>query len=156
DNVTFHVGNLPGAELGYELPGQVWIDQTAAGWGWSTTGDPNRMDLRTVVEHELGHALGFDHADAGAMEPTLAPGLQLVPEAPGVSNAVPGALAVNSGTGAGATTAGAAVSAPTPSLTASTPAVVTGVSGGVALPAAAEPGGAGSPAGVSPTLASQG
>jgi uncharacterized repeat protein (TIGR01451 family) len=83
DNVTFHIGDLPGAELGFELPGQIWIDQTAAGWGWSV-GDsaaPGRMDLVSVVSHEVGHALGFDHADSGVMEAALAPGVRLVPEA---------------------------------------------------------------------------
>src|SRR5438067_3952280 len=72
-NLAVHVSDLPGAELGYFSSGAIWIDPNAAGWGWSTTGDPGRMDLRTVVEHELGHALGFDHDAAGAMEPTLAP-----------------------------------------------------------------------------------
>jgi hypothetical protein len=40
------------------------------------------MDLLTVVEHELGHALGFEHsAGPGVMEPTLAPGVRLTPGA---------------------------------------------------------------------------
>jgi uncharacterized repeat protein (TIGR01451 family) len=94
-NVKFYVSDLPGTELGYEVPGGIWVDQDAAGWGWSTTGDPGRMDLTTVVTHELGHALGFDHGDVGAMEPTLAPGVQLLPEVPGVGGTVAAAVPAN-------------------------------------------------------------
>ncbi len=77
-----HVGNLPRAELGFALPGEIWIDRTAAGWGWSTTGDPGRMDLVTVVTHELGHVLRLEHSDEGVMEARLTPGVRLLPEAP--------------------------------------------------------------------------
>jgi len=81
ENLTIHVDNLPGAELGFFSPGAIWIDRTAAGWGWSTTGEPGRMDLSTVVSHELGHALGFEHSASGVMEARLAAGVQLLPEA---------------------------------------------------------------------------
>src|SRR5262249_33642977 len=83
ERVTVHVDNLPRGELGEALPGEIWIDRTAAGWGWSGTDAAGRMDLATVVTHELGHVLGFEHNDTGVMEPTLAPGVRLVPALPG-------------------------------------------------------------------------
>jgi Ca2+-binding RTX toxin-like protein len=58
-NVQF--GNLPGDRLGLALGVNVYIDSDAAGRGWQT------MDLLSVVAHELGHLLGFDHNDAGAV-----------------------------------------------------------------------------------------
>src|SRR5262249_46227231 len=79
-NVAVYVDNLPRAELGFTSGGSIWIDRTAAGWGWSVNGALGGMDLTTVLAHELGHVLGFEHSDAGAMEATLAPGVQRVPE----------------------------------------------------------------------------
>jgi uncharacterized repeat protein (TIGR01451 family) len=80
-NVKVHIGNLPGAELGFASAGAIWIDQTAAGWGWSTDSAPGRMDLLTVVTHELGHELGFEHSAKGVMEAGLTAGTRLAPEA---------------------------------------------------------------------------
>ena len=34
------------------------------------------MDLLTVVMHELGHVLGYDHDDDGVMAETLAAGVR--------------------------------------------------------------------------------
>jgi uncharacterized repeat protein (TIGR01451 family) len=82
NNYDFHIATLPGGALGYEVPGQIFIDPTAAGWGWSTTGAPGRMDLLTVVSHEVGHALGLgDQAGANdVMTGALAPGVRRLPE----------------------------------------------------------------------------
>jgi hypothetical protein len=68
--IVFSIADLPGLQLGSTLGRTIAIDPTAAGWGWS------RMDLLTVVLHELGHALGYTHDDAdelGVMAGLLAP-----------------------------------------------------------------------------------
>ena len=67
------IGNLPENRIGITLGHTIYIDSDAAGRGWQT------MDLVSVVMHELGHVLGFDHDDAGTMpvmNGTLLPGAQ--------------------------------------------------------------------------------
>jgi fibronectin type 3 domain-containing protein len=69
--VQFVITNLPGAVLSEALGSRILIDANAAGRGWSL-GSPvptNRVDLVTVVEHELGHALGL-----GDLDPLAFPG----------------------------------------------------------------------------------
>jgi hypothetical protein len=79
--VSINVADLPGTELGFASPGAIWIDRSAADWGWSVTGTAGAMDLQTVVAHELGHALNLDHGAEGVMQSKLAPGVRLAPEA---------------------------------------------------------------------------
>ena len=91
--VRVEVANLTADTLGFSVPGVVWLDADAAGWGWfvdatpeedsefTTPGDQgeqNRMDLLTVLMHELGHVLGHDHDEGGVMAETLAPGQRLL------------------------------------------------------------------------------
>jgi uncharacterized repeat protein (TIGR01451 family) len=93
-HVPVTITNLPGTTLGLTSAGGISISQNAAGWGWFTNASasptPGSMDLLTVVEHELGHVLGFEHSAApGVMEATLAPGVRF---APGADPAAGGAL----------------------------------------------------------------
>ncbi|MFL5859980.1 MAG: Calx-beta domain-containing protein, partial [Solirubrobacteraceae bacterium] len=80
--VTFVITTLPLGQIGYTVGDTVYIDPTAAGWGWNTSlalPGADQMDLLTVVLHELGHVLGLpDGCACGAlhelMQTTLSAG----------------------------------------------------------------------------------
>jgi hypothetical protein len=96
----FWVGALPSPYLGLTSDGQVWISQDAGGYGWwtdpspGTAVAPGRMDLLTVVLHEMGHVLGNEEEGGqGVMSEDLAPGRRLLPQASDVAGIGGGALA---------------------------------------------------------------
>jgi subtilisin-like proprotein convertase family protein len=102
EHISFQVVDLPGDLLGIASSEQIQIDINAAGFGWfvdATPGDDaefipprdlggldwsalpatpaaDRVDLLTVVMHELGHVLGHDHTDEGVMAETLSVGVR--------------------------------------------------------------------------------
>ena len=66
DQVTVALADLDGLIVGHTQGTVVLLDPTAAGYGWFLEGALNgRVDLLTVVRHEFGHAIGFEHEDAG-------------------------------------------------------------------------------------------
>jgi hypothetical protein len=87
NQVQFVISDLPGSELGDAAGNRVYLDADAAGHGWfvdptpasdeefaASPGSPglsaidpravDKIDLLTVVEHELGHVAGLSDADA--------------------------------------------------------------------------------------------
>ena len=83
DNVAIRITNLPGDYLGFASSTSIWIDQDGAGHGWFVdTASPSllqiptdKMDLLSVVTHELGHVLGFQHdASDSVMDAWLSQG----------------------------------------------------------------------------------
>src|SRR5262245_50886844 len=95
DKTTFEIADLPDRVLGQARGTTVTLDSTAAGWGWfvdTSLGDSvefavglsdtirmapesspahDRVDLLTVLLHEIGHVIGYGH-DYAEGSPTLA------------------------------------------------------------------------------------
>ena len=91
NGITVRIANLGGLTLGKAVGGGIWLDDNAAGWGWfvdptprndsefitpSNQGEQGRMDLLTVLEHEIGHLLGRGHEAVGVMQETLGAGIR--------------------------------------------------------------------------------
>jgi hypothetical protein len=85
-DVRLAVADLGGVALGYTEGRHIWIDTNAAGYGWSF-GDveAGRMDLATVVTHELGNLIGITDNDLSfsVMDEDLEPGVRYALDAVG-------------------------------------------------------------------------
>lgn len=96
-DVEVQVVDLAAGTLGRAVPGTIYIDVNAAGYGWFVDATPTdnsefsssselslialpdsdaagHVDLWTVILHELGHLLGYEHADDGVMQESLSVG----------------------------------------------------------------------------------
>ena len=102
DTISFQFDDLDGLGLGQESGTVVLLDSDAAGFGWFVDRTPagdsefrlsgglltasnaesvGRVDLLSVVSHELGHVAGLEHQASGVMAATLAAGTRTVAHA---------------------------------------------------------------------------
>ena len=117
--VKFDIADMPGIYLGTSSASGIQLDSDGAGFGWfidRTPGDDvefggtgtaltglsgsaaNRIDLLTVVLHELGHAIGLEDTYLSSNSSNLLygyinPGERRLPAAGQASGAVPGSVA---------------------------------------------------------------
>lgn len=59
NNYKSWVGYCSVTKMGTDLKAvQIWLD---SGYEWATSAKSGKYDIQTVVQHELGHALGIAH-----------------------------------------------------------------------------------------------
>jgi parallel beta-helix repeat protein len=87
-NASIEVASIAGSELGLAGNGKIWIDDDAAGLGWSTSlaaPAANKIDLLTVLLHEMGHLIGlsdiYTQGSNSIMTGTFSPGQRRLPKA---------------------------------------------------------------------------
>lgn len=116
--VSFTVADLPGIYLGAASGNAIQIDSDGAGFGWfldATPGDDiefagtgtaltgisgaaaSRIDLLTVVAHELGHAIGLqdtylESAQSDLLYGYITPGIRRLPADGQAIGALPGTV----------------------------------------------------------------
>ena len=82
--IDVRTADLAGSLLGVASSSNlIWVDRDAAGYGWDVdraraeASPSGGMHLLSVVTHEFGHKLGFEHGDGHeVMGATLAPGVR--------------------------------------------------------------------------------
>lgn len=106
-SINVQAADLVGSMLGHTFDGSIVIDVNAAGHGWSlgSGGPAGTLNLNETVEHEMGHALGFEHTDVNpVMQATLSPNFGSLVTVPMGENILPATRVVQAGqlTGYGA------------------------------------------------------
>ncbi len=101
--VDIQVIDLANGVLSNTVRNTIYVDVNAASYGWFIDNTPTessefyesgthalrpvpwgsdewKVDLWTVILHEIGHVLGYDHEESGLMHESLAPGVRYLPD----------------------------------------------------------------------------